>query len=102
MVIITVGEMIVTPVAQAAAASFAPEDKRGRYMAVFSFQWAIPNLFGVLVAGLVMEHLGPNWVWYLAGVLCLISIVGFLLLHGATKRRFSKEKEPIKEELIIL
>lgn len=102
MVIITIGEMIVTPVAQAAAASFAPEDKRGRYMAVFGFQWAIPNLFGVLGAGLIMEHLGPNWVWYLAAVLCLISMVGFWLLNGATKRRFSKEIEPIKEELIIL
>ena len=102
MVIITVGEMIVTPVGQAAAASFAPEDKRGRYMAVYSFQWTIPNLFGILVAGLVMEHLGPNWVWYLAGILSLISVVGFWLLHGATKRRFSKEIEPIKEELIIL
>lgn len=102
MIIITVGEMIVTPVAQAAAASFAPEDKRGRYMAVFGFQWAIPNLFGVLAAGLVMENLGPNWVWYLAGILCLISMVGYWLLHGATKRCFSKEIEPIKEELIIL
>ena len=71
-------------------------------MAVFGFQWAIPNLFGVLAAGLVMENLGPNWVWYLAGILCLISMVGYWLLHGATKRCFSKEIEPIKEELIIL
>jgi len=100
MVIITVGEMIVTPVAQAAAASFAPEDMRGRYMAVFGFQWAIPSLFGVLAAGLIWEHLGPNWVWYLAGILCLISIVGFWLLHGISKERFSKEKKPMKEELL--
>ncbi len=102
MVIITIGEMIVTPVSQAAAASFAPEDKRGRYMAVFGFQWAIPNLFGVIVAGLVIEHLGPNWVWYLAGILCMISMTGFWLLHNATKRRFSREIEPITEELVIV
>ncbi|KKK40872.1 MAG: Multidrug resistance protein MdtH [Candidatus Lokiarchaeum sp. GC14_75] len=93
MIIITVGEMIVTPVGQAAAASFAPEDKRGRYMAVFGFQWAIPNLFGVLGAGLIMENLGPNWVWYIAGILCLISIVGFWLLLSVIKVRFSKEIE---------
>ncbi|MFX0081343.1 MAG: MDR family MFS transporter [Candidatus Hodarchaeota archaeon] len=102
MVIITVGEMIVTPVSQAAAVSFAPEDKRGRYMAIFGFQWAIPNLFGVIAAGLIIDRLGPNWVWYLAGILCLISMTGFWLLHGATKRRLLKEIEPIKEELIIL
>jgi len=34
MVIITVGEMIVSPVAQALVATFAPEYMRGRYMAV--------------------------------------------------------------------
>ena len=100
MAIITVGEMIVFPIGQVAAASFAPEDKRGRYMAVYGFQWAIPNLFGVLVAGLVMEHIGPSWVWYFAGNLSLISIIGFWLLHGVIKERFSKEEKPIKEELL--
>ena len=100
MVIITVGEMIVYPIGQSTAASFAPEDKRGRYMAVYSFQWAIPNLFGILAAGLIMENIGPNWVWYLAGILSLISIIGFWLLHGVTKEHFSKEKKPMKEELL--
>lgn len=99
MGIITVGEMIVFPTGQSAAASFAPEDKRGRYMAVFGFQWMIPNTFGALGAGLIMEYIGPNWVWYLAGILSLISITGFWLLHGVTRELFLKEKKPTKEEL---
>ncbi|MHA2036217.1 MAG: MDR family MFS transporter [Promethearchaeota archaeon] len=98
MVIITIGEMIVSPVGQAAAASFAPEDKRGRYMAVYSFQWTIPNLFGILVAGLVMENLGPYWVWYLAAILSLIAVIGFWLLNFAARTRFSKEMKPIVDE----
>lgn len=100
MAIITIGEMIVYPTGQSAAAAFAPEDKRGRYMAALGFQWAIPNLFGTLGAGLVMRYIGPNWVWYIAGMLSLISIIGFWLLHGITKELFSKEKELIKEEVI--
>lgn len=99
MIIITIGEMIVTPIQQTAVALFAPEDKRGRYMAMFGFHWAIPNLFGVLLAGLVMEHIGPNWVWYFAGILSIISVVGFWSLHGVTKARFSKEKEPLNEDI---
>lgn len=104
MVIITIGEMIVTPVSQAAAASFAPEDKRGRYMAVFGFQWAIPNLFGIILAGMVMKNLGPNWVWYFAGILSMIAIIGFWSLHGIAKHRFLKEEEAkLKpEELVIV
>ena len=100
MAIITIGEMIWFPIGQVAAASFAPEDKRGRYMAVFQFQWAIPNLFGVLVAGLVMEYIGPNWVWYFAGILSILSILGFLLLQRVTIKRFSKEIIPVDEVLV--
>jgi len=98
MAIITIGEMIEMPVGQTAAAFFAPEDKRGRYMAVFSFHWAIPNLFAILVAGLIWENIGPNWVWYIAGILSLFAAIGFWLLHGITKARFSKEKELLVEE----
>ncbi|MFW9987693.1 MAG: MDR family MFS transporter [Candidatus Odinarchaeota archaeon] len=98
MAIITVGECIVFPLGQSIAAAFAQEDKRGRYMAIYAFQWMIPNLFGVLVAGLVWEYIGPNWVWYFAGLLSLISIIGFLLLEKITTLRFFKEKEPINEE----
>jgi len=100
MAIITVGEMIVFPIGQVAVASLAPEDKRGRYMAVYGFQWAIPNLFGVLVAGLVMEFIGPSWVWYFAGILSIISIIGFSLLHSVTEKRFSEEVVPIEEVLV--
>ena len=100
MAIITVGEMIVYPTGQSSAASFASEDKRGRYMAVYGFQWMIPNMFGALGAGLIMVYIGPNWVWYLAGILSLISTIGFYLLHGITKDLFSKEKIPIEEELL--
>ncbi|MFW9968711.1 MAG: MDR family MFS transporter [Candidatus Odinarchaeota archaeon] len=100
MAIITIGEMIVYPTGQSAAATFAPEDKRGRYMAVLGFQWTIPNLFGTLGAGLIMQYIGPNWVWYIAGILSFISVLGFWLVHGITKELFSKEKEPIKEELL--
>jgi MFS family permease len=100
MGIITVGEMIVYPIGQRTAASFAPEDKRGRYMAMYAFQWTIPNLFGAIAAGFIMEYIGPNWVWYIAGILSLIAILGFLMLHGITKNLILKEEEQIKEELV--
>ena len=100
MAIITVGEMIVYPTGQSSAASFATEDKRGRYMAVYGFQWMIPNMFGALGAGLVMVYIGANWVWYLAGILSLFSTIGFWLLHGITRDLFSKREEAIKEPAI--
>jgi MFS family permease len=100
MAIITVGEMIVYPTGQSSAASFATEDKRGRYMAVYGFQWMIPNLFGTLGAALIAVYIGPNWVWYLAGILSLVSTFGFWILHGITKGLFSEEQVKIEEDLV--
>lgn len=89
IVIVTFGEMIIMPVSQTLAANFAPEDMRGRYMAVFSFAWAIPATLGPTFAGLILDNYNPNLLWYLGGVLCLVSVVGFYLLHlrlGKQKR----------------
>ncbi|MDM8521685.1 MFS transporter [Anaerolineales bacterium HSG6] len=96
VVIITIGEMIVMPVSQALAANFAPEDMRGRYMAIFGFSWAIPATFGPALAGLILDNYNPNLLWYLGGIVCLISVLGFYALHlrlGSQKRFSSATSE---------
>jgi MFS family permease len=82
MVIITIGEMIVVPVSQAVAARFAPEDMRGRYMAMFGFSYAIPFGIGPLLAGLIMDAFDPRWVWWASGILGTIGVIGYLLLDN--------------------
>jgi MFS family permease len=91
MVFITIGEMIVVPVGQALVARFAPEDKRGRYMAFYSFAWTIPSAVGPWAAGLILDNYNPNWVWYASGIICAIAIVGFYVLHLITRTKFAAE-----------
>lgn len=93
MVLITVGEMIVMPVGQALAANFAPADKRGRYMALFSLAWALPATFGPALAGIIMDNYNPNWVWYVAGIISALAISGFLWLHLSTRERLAAAGE---------
>ncbi len=81
IVVITFGEMIVVPTSQALAANFAPEQMRGRYMAMFGFTWAIPATIGPGAAGYILDNYNPNLLWYLGGVLCAIAAFGFYLLH---------------------
>ena len=81
MVIITVGELLTSPTGQALVARFAPEDMRGRYMAVFGFSWVIPSAVGPLLAGLVMDNADPRWVWYAAGLIGLAAAGAFALLQ---------------------
>jgi MFS family permease len=89
IVLITIGEMIVMPVSQALAANFSPTDMRGRYMAVFSLAWAVPATIGPWAAGMVLDNYDPNFVWYAAGIICFISMIGFLWLNQLTKERFA-------------
>jgi MFS family permease len=81
MVVITIGEMLVAPVSQAIVARFAPEEMRGRYMAVFGFSFGIPFAIGPLMAGLVLDNLDPRILWWSAGVVGLIAVFIFLQLH---------------------
>jgi MFS family permease len=82
MVIITIGEMLVAPVSKAVVAGFAPEHMRGRYMAISGFSFGIPFAVGPLLAGLVLDTMQPDWLWYLSGLVGMLSVAGFLWLHG--------------------
>ncbi len=81
IVIITIGEMVIMPTASALATNFAPEDKRGRYMAVFGLSWAIPATIGPSAAGLILDNYNPNLLWYVGAAICAVAVLGFYGLH---------------------
>ena len=87
MVLVTIGEMIVIPVSQSLVAQFAPDDMRGRYMAIFGLSWGIPQMIGPSAAGLIMDYIDPYLVWYLCGLLSAVALFGFYILHIRTRRR---------------
>lgn len=80
MAVITVGEMVMVPVAQAYVGDAAPEDMRGRYSGVMGFSWMVPWMIGPLLAGLIMDHGDPNWIWYGCALLGTVAVLGFLAL----------------------
>jgi MFS family permease len=94
--IATIGEMILFPTNKALAANFAPEDMRGRYMAVYDLGWTIPATIGPAAAGLILDHYDPNLLWYIGGLLCTMAAIGFYDLHlwlGAQKRFAPAQQE---------
>ncbi|MDZ7844225.1 MAG: MFS transporter [Anaerolineales bacterium] len=97
MVIITIGEMIVSPTGQALVAAFSPVEMRGRYMAVYGFTWTIPSAIGPLGAGLIMDNYNPNWVWYGSGIILLFAAGIYTLLHLKAGDRIEELNAP-KEE----
>ena len=81
MVIITVGEMVVSPFQQSLVANFAPEDMRGRYMAVSGLSWSISFTVGPYFAGLILDSANPALLWAFCGFIGLLAMTGFMFLN---------------------
>jgi MFS family permease len=92
MLIITVGEMVISPFQQALVASFAPEEMRGRYMAVSSLTWGIAFMIGPYFAGLVLDSPNHNMLWFISGFIGVLATIGFITLN-----KVHKPVEPIAE-----
>ncbi len=90
MMIITIGEMIYAPKEQTVVAGFAPEHMRARYMAIRNFSWIIPVSFGPLGAGLIMDNLDPRLLWFAAGFVGLLSVIGFAYLNFKAGKTFEE------------
>jgi MFS family permease len=81
MVVITIGEMVVTPFQQSLVASFAPEDMRGRYMAVSGLTWSIAFTIGPYFAGRMLDSGNPNLLWVFCGIVGMLAALGFAILN---------------------
>ncbi len=97
MVVMTLGEMILSPTQQKAIADFAPESMRGRYMAISTFIWVIPSSVSTLIAGFIMDNWNSNLVWYLSFALGLIAMFGYFGIH----RKDLKETEFALKESVL-
>jgi len=102
MVVVTIGEMFVVPVAQTLVSVFAPEEMRGRYMAIYGYAWIIPSAVGPLMAGLIMDNADPNWVWYGAIILAMFSAIGYWGIQMKAGHRFkTAEQNTVKAGILI-
>ena len=81
MIVITIGEMVVSPFQQSLVASFAPEHMRGRYMAVSGLSWSISFTVGPYFAGLILDSANPGLLWACCGVIGMIATLGFFFLN---------------------
>jgi MFS family permease len=81
MAILTVGEMVAIPIANAVVASFAAEEMRGRYSFVYGNSWGISFAVGPVLAGMILDNYDPNLLWVACGLVGALATVVFVILH---------------------
>ena len=83
VIIITIGEMIFAPTANAVVANIAPEHAKGRYMGVYglfrSFGWSIAPFIGGLLLDSFMDQ--GMILWGVIGIIGFIAFVGYTILE---------------------
>lgn len=87
MVVLTIGELIVSPTSTTLAANMAPADMRGRYMSLYGLTWGVASGIGPVFGGLLNDHIGPRAIWYGGAVVGVASTLAFLYLDRRSRRQ---------------
>ena len=74
----TLGEVLVTPVASAVVSNLAPEHLRGRYQGAWSMSWAFAACAGPGTGAWVLGRFGPVALWLGCGTMGLVMAAGHL------------------------
>jgi len=80
IIIVTIGELIVSPANQSLAANMSPPNKKGRYMGVHSMVQQVGNSFGIFLGSFLIDNFAiyfreVSWLFML--FLGLFAFYGF-------------------------
>ena len=87
MVIATIGEMILLPTSTNFVSNLAPEDKRARYMSLYTVTWSIGMALGPLIGGTLNDRISPSATWIGTGLLGFIGAGLFWLYSNKQKTK---------------
>jgi MFS family permease len=91
MVVVTTGEMIMSPPSLALTSRLAPPGRMGRYMGIYGFFVASGWSFGPLYGGVILDHLGkqPVLAWIIISSLALPSALGYWIMNRKLPAKYN-------------
>ena len=95
MIVITTGEIFMSPPALTLTSNLAPEGRIGRYMGIYGFAVASGWSFGPLYGGVILDYFGdkPQIAWMIISSLGIISGVGYLLFSRKLPKEYNIRQE---------
>ncbi len=91
MIMVTVGEVVMSPAALTLTSALAPEGRTGRYMGVFGFFVTAGWSLGPLYGGFFLDRFQHNFAlaWVLIASLALVSAVGYFWFGKILPREYN-------------
>ncbi|NLI09506.1 MAG: MFS transporter [Elusimicrobia bacterium] len=100
MVIVTLGELMVSPGLQTLSANMASSRLRGRYMGIHSMIQQIGNSFGIFIGSFLIDKLAGIWApssWAFMLAAGITAALGFMRLGTMIK----EDKKPEDADLVF-
>ena len=98
MVILSIGELIISPTATTYTANAAPADMRGRYMSVFGLTASVASFIAPVLGGVMSDTFGGRTIWLGGGVIGVLAIGAFywltILINKRDKTRSAEVISP--------
>jgi len=62
-------------------------------MAIHGYTWGLAFAVGPYLAGNILDHYDPNWLWFACGIIGTITALGFLGLHLKVGKKFHSQAD---------
>ncbi len=95
IVIVTLGELAVSPGMQALGANMAPRGEKGRYLGVQGMFQQVGSSMGILIGSNAIGFISPVFQqgpWFIVAAIAIVSCFGFLSLG----RRLTREQDGLR------
>ncbi len=99
IVVLSIGETLLSPVASAEVSDLAPEAVRGRYMGVWTVVWNGGAALGPAFGGWAMDAFGGRQAFAILLLVGLLGAVLFLALAPGWSRRRARARLPLSPRL---
>ena len=93
MVLISLGIVLLIPIASTVVSRLAPVELRGRYMGAWTLVYMAGYAVGPLLGGWALDALGGRLAFAVVAVACLAGAALFPLLRGSVRDRMDKVAE---------
>lgn len=95
----TLAEIVNAPTQTGLVVRLSPLHARGRYQGMHTMSWSVAALVAPLLAGLVIDRFGAEWMWGLCAVLGTVAGLGYwLLMRGLSAEAEYAANEDVKDQ----
>lgn len=85
MIAISFGEMYVMPFSSNFVFGYAEKGSAGGYLALYTMAYSVANIIAPLMGTQIIATWGFNTLWYVLGVICIFTWMGFWWLERRTE-----------------